>query len=130
MKIIDGKDSALGRLASYVAKEVLRGEEVSVLNCEEVIITGNKKDIEEKFRDKRGRVGSGQQGPKHSRLSERIVKRAIRGMLPNPRNSGRGRDAYKRVKCYTGIPKEFEGKEMIKLEKKLIKSIRVGSLSK
>ena len=48
MKIIDGKNAILGRMASYVAKEALKGEEVVVVNCEEVIITGNKKDIKEK----------------------------------------------------------------------------------
>jgi len=50
------------------------------LNCKEVIITGNKKDIREKFEQKRRRVGSGQKGPKHSKNPERIVKRTIRGM--------------------------------------------------
>ncbi len=45
MKIIDGKDAVLGRLASYAAKEALKGEEVIIVNCKEVIITGNKKDI-------------------------------------------------------------------------------------
>ena len=43
MKIIDGKGAILGRLASYAAKQALKGEEIVVLNCEEVIITGNKK---------------------------------------------------------------------------------------
>jgi large subunit ribosomal protein L13 len=115
MKIIDGKNIALGRLASYTAKELLKGEEVAIVNCEAVIITGNKKDIKEKFEAKRGRVGSGQQGPKHSRLTEKIVKRTIRGMLPDHRR-GRGREAFKRVKCYIGTPKEFEGKDFMKLD--------------
>ena len=64
-------------------------------------------------------VGHSQKGPKHARASEKMVKRAIRGMLPNFR-WGRGREAWKRIKCYTGIPKEFEGKkiETIKMQKK------------
>ncbi len=37
-------------------------------------------------------------------------------MLPNYRE-GRGRIAWKRLKCYNEIPKEFEGKETVKLEK-------------
>ena len=40
--IIDGQGARLGRLASYVAKQSLKGDEVVVLNCEEVIISGNK----------------------------------------------------------------------------------------
>jgi len=97
----------MGRLASYTAKEALKGSEVVILNSEKVIITGNKKDIQKKFEEKRGRVGSGQKGPKHSRLSDRIVKRAIRGMLPNHR-LGRGKEALSRIRCYVGIPKEFQ----------------------
>ena len=107
MKIIDGKNAVLGRLASYVAKEALKGEEIVILNCEQVIITGNRKNIEEGFKAKRGRAGGLQRGPRHSKLPHLIVKRTIRGMLPNHR-WGRGREAFKRIKCYSGIPKEFE----------------------
>ncbi|MEX0920599.1 MAG: 50S ribosomal protein L13 [Candidatus Pacearchaeota archaeon] len=112
MKIIDGKNAVLGRLASYVAKESLKGEEIVVLNCDSVIVTGRRKDIEDKWCKRRQRVGSGQKGPKHSRLSHLIVKRAIRGMLPDHR-SGRGKIAFKKIKCYSGIPKEFEDKKKI-----------------
>jgi large subunit ribosomal protein L13 len=107
MKIIDGKDAVLGRLASFVAKDLLIGEEIVILNCEQVIVTGNKKKIQKDFEKKRSKVGSGQQGPKISRSSEKIVKRAIRGMLPNPRE-GRGKEALKRIKCYNKVPKEYE----------------------
>ena len=97
----------LGRLAMKVAKESLRGESIVILNCGDVIVTGNRKDISEKFEMKRSKVGSGQKGPKHSRVSEKIVKRAIRGMIPNHRR-GRGKEAFKRIRCYEGVPKEFE----------------------
>jgi len=107
MKIIDGKNAILGRLASYVAKEALKGEDIAIVNCEQIIITGNRKNIQEGLEAKRKRVGSTQKGPKVSRTSEKIVKRVIRGMLPNYR-VGRGRVAFKRIKCYVGMPKEFE----------------------
>ncbi len=117
MKVIDGKNAVLGRLASYVAREALKGEEFAVVNCEQIIITGNKENIQEGLEAKRGRVGSTQKGPKVSRTSEKIVKRTIRGMLPNYR-TGRGRDALKRIKCYVGVPKEFESAEKINMENK------------
>jgi large subunit ribosomal protein L13 len=112
MKIIDGNDAILGRLASFVAKNALEGEEMVVLNCEKVVITGNEKRIKEDFAEKRSKVGSGQKGPKVSRLNERIVKRAIRGMLPNHRK-GRGKEALKKITCYVGIPKEYESSKKI-----------------
>lgn len=130
MKIIDGKNAILGRLASYTAKEALKGEEIVIVNSEQIIITGNKKNIKENFEEKRGRVGSGQKGPKISRVSEKIVKRVIRGMLPNYR-TGRGREAFKKIKCYVGIPKKFEGMKMIKAGKeKTSKFIRIGEILK
>lgn len=128
MKIIDGKNAVLGRLASYTAKEALKGEEVAIVNCEKIIITGNKKSIKEDFEEKRGRVGSSQQGPKHSRTNEKIVKRVIRGMLPDHR-VGRGREAYKRIKCYVGIPKEFEeSKKVVSGKEKKTKFVRIEDL--
>ena len=112
MKIIDGKGAVLGRLASFAAKEALKGEEIAVLNCAEVIITGNPKEVAKKWQEKRGRIGSGFGGPKHSRLSDKIVKRTIRGMLPDHRE-GRGKEILKKIKCYVGTPKEFEDKKKI-----------------
>ncbi len=117
MKIIDGKNAVLGRLASYAAKESLKGENIVILNCEKVIITGNKKNIKNNFELKRKKIGSGQKGPKYSRLDYAIVKRTIRGMLPTHRK-GRGRDAFKKIKCYAGIPKEFESSKKITAGKK------------
>jgi|SRR3989338_1978193 len=130
MKIINGENAILGRLASYVAKESLKGEEFVILNCKKIIITGNRKDIEKEFREKREKMGSGQRGPKHSRITYKIVKRTIKGMLPDNRNE-RGKDALKRIICYNDTPKEFENKKMISAGKeKGDKFIFVGDISK
>ncbi len=130
MKIIDGKNTRLGRLASFAAKEAIKGEEIVIVNCSEVIITGNKEFIEKNFEEKRKKVGSGQKGPKIHRKPERIVKRAIRGMLPNHR-LGRGKEIFKKIKCYDKIPKEFEEKEKIILSnKEPLKYSKIKILSK
>jgi large subunit ribosomal protein L13 len=130
MKIIDGTDATLGRLASYAAKQALQGEEIVVLNCEKVIITGKRKSIFRDFDESRSRVGSSQKGPKISRLPERIVKRVIRGMLPDHR-MGRGRGAWKRIKCYKGVPKEFvDKKAIISGKAKHSKFVYVGEFAK
>lgn len=130
MKIIDGKNAVLGRLASYAAKEALRGEDIIIVNCEQIIITGNKRNIKENFETKRSRVGSSQKGPKLSKISEKIVKRTIRGMLPDHRK-GRGKEAFKKIKCYVGVPKEFEGaKKIIAGKEKRSKFIQIKEISK
>lgn len=115
--IIDGNDAILGRLGTYVAKELLKGNSVKILNSEEVIISGKKELFVEKIKQKR-RMGSGGslKGPKYIRESDRILKRIIRGMLPW--DKPKGRQAYKRLKCFIGENKISEDKlkEIIKLE--------------
>ncbi|MBT4258054.1 50S ribosomal protein L13 [archaeon] len=120
MKILDGKNAVLGRLASFAAKEALLGEEINVINCDQIQITGNKKMLEREFMEKRSRYGHSQKGPKHHKTTEKIVKRAIRGMLPDHRE-GRGRVAFKKIKCYNGTPKEFENLKIIKMAVEKIK---------
>ena len=128
--IVDGKGISMGRLATFVAKNALKGEEVQVINCDQVLITGKYESIKEEFTIKRNRIGHSQKGPKHLKSSERIVKRAIRGMLPNFRE-GRGAIAFKKIRCYNSIPKELEGKEITTLEKtKKIKSSEVREFTK
>lgn len=130
MKVIDGKDAVLGRLSSFVSKELLKGEEISIVNCDDIIITGNKKNIESEFKEKRSKYGSSQKGPIHSREIQKIVKRAIRGMLPNFRK-GRGREAFKKIRCYSKVPKQFEETKKISFAKdKKSKFVRVSHLSK
>jgi large subunit ribosomal protein L13 len=130
MIVIDGNNAVMGRLASYAAKEALKGEEIAVVNAEKVIITGNKKFMEQDLQKKKEMIGSGQKGPHISRTSEKIVKRCIRGMLPDHRE-GRGKVAFQRIKCYAGIPPEFKDSKKITFnhEDKL-KYIRVKELTK
>jgi len=130
MIVIDGKNAVMGRLASYVAKESLKGEEVSIVNCGEIIITGNKKFMEQDMQKRREMIGSGQKGPHISRTSEKIVKRAIRGMLPDHRE-GRGKEAFRRIKCYAGVPPEFkDSKKMTFDDQDKLKYIYVRELTK
>ncbi len=109
--IIDGKHAIMGRLASYVAKQSLLGKKVIILNSDEVIIMGNKKDIVKRYLIKVSRGGSSLKGPKMERNPERILKRAIRGMVSH--KEGRGREAMKRIICYNTIPKEYENSKKV-----------------
>jgi len=115
MRVIDGTNQPMGRLSAYVAKRALQGEEIAIVNCDDVIITGSKKDILKQFNTKRSRVGSSQKGPKHKRVSKDIVKRTIRGMLPDHRE-GRGRIAWKKIWCYNQVPKELENEKIEKIQ--------------
>ena len=105
MKIYDGTGVILGRLGAAVAKDALCGEEVKIINCEKVVISGAKAQIISYELQRRNRHGYPLKGPQRSNLPERYVRRAIRGMLPWKK--ARGKDAFQRILCYRGIPAEF-----------------------
>lgn len=105
--IINAENLILGRVAALAAKQSLIGEEVSIVNCEKAVITGNKKSIIKHYLS-RLRLGQPQQGPFVHRRPDMFVRRTIRGMLP--RKQPKGRAALARVKCYLGTPSNLEGK--------------------
>ena len=118
--IIDAKDMIVGRFATVAAKKALLGEKVDIINCESAIITGNKKNLIVAIKKEKER--GTYKGPFMPRMPDRFVKRIIRGMLPYKQD--KGRDAYKRIMCYIGVPPEFEGKEIIKIEKASIAKVK------
>jgi len=79
--IIDAKGLILGRLASNVAKRLLLGETVIILNAEKVAISGKRKQIVKEAKTFL-EVGHPRKGPFHPRRPDRIIRRTIRGMLP------------------------------------------------
>ena len=128
--IIDANGATLGRLSTTTAKRLLNGEEIAVINSEKAIISGKKRMIKDRYKKKR-ELGTYRKGPFFPRMPDKIVKRTIRGMIPY--QTPTGRTAFKRLKCYIGIPKEFENKkfETIKdAEKQPIDYITIEELSK
>jgi large subunit ribosomal protein L13 len=106
--IIDAKGLILGRMASIIAKRLLQGESIIILNAEKAAISGKRLQI---VKDAKTflEVGHPKKGPYHPRMPDKIVRRTIRGMLP--RKKPKGKQAYKRLKVYLGIPSEFNDKE-------------------
>ncbi|ASJ09938.1 50S ribosomal protein L13 [Thermococcus sp. P6] len=111
MRIINAEGLILGRLASKVARMLLDGEEVIVVNADKAIITGNREDVFARYKRRTGlRTRTNpRRGPFYPKRSDEIVRRTIRGMLPW--KTDRGRKAFRRLKVYAGVPKELEGKE-------------------
>jgi large subunit ribosomal protein L13 len=109
--VIDAEMNILGRLCTKISTKLLSGEEVVVVNAEKAIITGSKEDIFAEYRQKKMR-GKVIHGPFYPRRADLILKRTVRGMLPW--DMPRGRNAYKLLKVYVGVPKEFDTAEKIK----------------
>ncbi|RLG22059.1 50S ribosomal protein L13 [Candidatus Micrarchaeota archaeon] len=115
MKVIDAENAVLGRLSTYVAKEVLKGEEIRIVNAEKAIVTGtDKKSILERYKHKMNlrNIANPRKSPKFSRRPDILVRKTVWGMLPHNK---RGREAYKRVKVYLKVPKELEKSEKKKI---------------
>lgn len=111
--LVDAANQRLGRLAAAVAT-LLRGKHkpdftphldtgdyVVVINAEKVVVTG-KKRTQKLYRRHSGRPG----GMKvetfaqlQARLPERVVEKAIKGMLPHTRL---GRRQFTKLKVYVG----------------------------
>ena len=111
--IIDAEGASLGRLSTHVAKRLLEGEEIAIVNSEKAIISGKKTAIKNKYKQKR-EVGTYRKGPFFPRLPHQIVKRTIRGMIPYQKSHGR--EAFKKLKCYVEVPDEFKDKKIEKIE--------------
>lgn len=107
--VINGDGLILGRLASISAQRALAGEEIAIVNVEKVVVSGSRARVLGNYYHKRER-GSTDWGPYFPRRPDHIVKRTIRGMLPYKRP--RGIDAFKRIKCYVGVPAEFANAKM------------------
>ncbi len=111
-KYIDATNMVLGRMSSIVAKMLLEGEEVVIINAERTSIVGKKQMIYARYRFKR-ELGNSRKGPFFPRMPDRIVKRAVRGMLPK---NSKGRTALKVLKVYIGTPSELRNVKAEKID--------------
>jgi large subunit ribosomal protein L13 len=87
----------------------LEGEKIIIVNAEKAMLSGKLKS---KVREAKEflEVGHPRKGPFHYRRPDRIVRRTLRGMLPY--KQPRGKQAYKRLKVFIGIPDELKDRKM------------------
>lgn len=117
--VIDGDGHVAGRLASSVAKMLLQGRRVSVVNCEKVMISGTRSNIVKEYREflEISSILHPKHGPFHPRRPDTILARMIRGMLPRSKPSGKA--ALSRLRTYVGTPRGLGSKTRV--EKALIR---------
>jgi large subunit ribosomal protein L13 len=111
--VVDATDKTLGRLSSEIARRlrgkhkpeytphVDTGDYIIVINAEKVRVTGNKKSAKIYY-DHTGHVGNLKSitlGKLLQTAPERVIERAVQGMLPkNPL----GRAMYRKLKVFSG----------------------------
>lgn len=111
--VVDATGAVLGRLSSVLAKRLLHGESIVVLNSEKAFISGSNETIKSQYKFK-VEVGTRRKGPFPSRMPHLMLKRTVRGMLPYQRPHGRA--ALKRLICHLGVPAEFKSAQPEKIE--------------
>ena len=110
--VIDADGLILGRMASILAKRLLAGETIELVNAQNVVISGNKVKLVEEWKEFI-KVGGFGKGPVHHRRPHEIVRRTVRGMLPY--RIPKGEAAYKRLHVHIGVPEEFEKSQKMNL---------------
>lgn len=123
--VVDAAGKRVGRLATEIAT-ILRGKHkpeytphvdtgdfVIVINAEKVVFTGNK--LEKKFYYRHSGYPGGLKSVKAAdmliRHPERVMEKAIRGMLPHTRL---GDDQYRKLKVYAGSEHPHDAQQPVK----------------
>jgi len=127
----DAENQILGRLSAIIAKQLLKGEKVFVVNCEKSVIAGNPKYTMKHYLQKIQRGGP-KHGPFFPKQPDGIFRRAIRGMLPW--HKPKGRKAFKNLKVFISVPEKEKDKKFEKVKgadasKLKCKYISLGELS-
>lgn len=111
--IIDCKGHLLGRLASVVAKELLNGQHITAVRCEDLNISGSLYRNKLKYQDfLRLRMNSNpRRGPFHYRAPSKIFWRVCRGMIRH--KTARGQKALGRLRVFEGVPSNLEKRKKL-----------------
>ncbi|MHB8586584.1 MAG: 50S ribosomal protein L13 [Thermoplasmatota archaeon] len=127
--VIDASGLVVGRLASNVAKRLLHGERITIINAENAIVTGSRTDLIDEFQSRRRR-GTTRKGPFYPRMPDQIVRRTVRGMLPYQR--GNGRAAFKRLRVFIGRPADVKGQpqSIDTARTEAARSMKIGEISR
>ena len=113
---IDATNQIAGRLSSKVAKLVLSGKRVVVVNAEKALISGSRTSVINQWKE-RLELGSKVNpiyGPIHPRRPDNILRRMVRGMVP--RKKPKGATAMKRLRVYVGVPTGVDASKATKFE--------------
>ena len=114
--IVDGTNLIAGRLCSHVAKMLINGSRVSIVNSENIMFSGSKEMIINEYRKflEISSITNPKFGPFHPRRPDTMITKMVRGMLP--KNKPSGQTAFKRLRAYLGVPNELKSKKTIQFD--------------
>jgi large subunit ribosomal protein L13 len=114
--VIDATNQIAGRLSSKVAKLIISGKRVVVVNAEKSLISGSRVSVINQWKE-RLELSSHVNpvyGPIHPRRPDNILRRMVRGMVP--RKKPKGAVAMKRLRVYIGVPAGIDASKLTKYE--------------
>jgi len=126
---LDGTGMRLGRLATKVAKQLINGNSVVIVNVEKMVVSGSRASVLSKYARwmlLRTFKNPEDVGPKQHRTPDRLIYYSVRNMLPK---SPMGKTALKRLKVYMGIPESLKSKTFQKIDDADVKYLRGSYLS-
>ena len=114
--VVDAAQEVAGRMASKIAKLLIEGKHVVVLNAETSLMSGSKKNIFTEYMQRKElkSIVNPINAPHRPRQPNMILNRMIRGMLP--RRKPKGQNAFKRLKVHIGIPTPYRTVEKMTFE--------------
>ena len=107
--VVDATNHIAGRLSSNVAKLLIKGNRVSVVNCEKIMMSGTRSNQIQEYREflEINSIINYKHGPKHYRRPDTVMAKMIRQMLPFDRKPS-GKESFQRLRTYIGSPKEIK----------------------
>jgi large subunit ribosomal protein L13 len=109
---VDATNQIAGRLSSRVAKLLLSGKRVVVVNAEKSLISGSRTSVINQWKERlelSSRVNP-IYGPIHPRRPDNILRRMVRGMVP--RKKPKGALAMKNLRVYVGVPQGVDSSKL------------------
>ena len=93
---IDAEDCIAGRLASLVAKELLKGRHVYIVNAEKAVVSGNPRYTVRNMREKVDRRFSNRSSFRLRRLFVQLRRFSSAILIPSKNGIGRSREGLYR----------------------------------
>jgi large subunit ribosomal protein L13 len=106
--VVNAEGLILGRMCSKVAKRLLNGDEVIIVNAEKAVLSGKRRSKvaeAKQFLE----VGAPERGPFHYRRPDRIVLKTVRGMLPI--KQVKGQKALSNLRVFMSVPDELKNQK-------------------
>lgn len=120
--VVNAKDHVAGKLATFVAKNILEGQKVIVINTQYLVLTGPIERSIGKFKDylNKRRLTKPENGQKHHRSPSMFLRRIVRRMVP--KRITKGQRAMTLFTSYESCPDELMNSKWLVCPKALLKN--------